>query len=116
MANVTPIDRGELGSLEKVLANTEAMMGFVPNSMTTMAHMPQLTMAFSMLGATVFGADLQTVMAGYADSVPEDPKAAEALSPDLIQLVAFTVSVASGCRYCQAHTSHNSHRFGIAMS
>ncbi len=114
MANVTPIDRAELGALEKVLGNTEAMMGFVPNSMTTMAHMPQLTMAFSMLGATVFGADLGAVMAGYADAVPEDPKAGEALPPNLIQLVAFSVSVASGCRYCQAHTSHNAHRFGVA--
>ena len=114
MANVKPIDRSELGALEKVLGNTEAMMGFVPNSMTTMAHMPQLTMAFSILGATVFGADLKAVMAGYADNVPEDPHAGEALPPDLIQLVAFSVSVAAGCRYCQAHTSHNAHKFGIA--
>ena len=114
MANVTPLKREDLPALQQVLNASEAMMGFVPNSMLTMSHMPQLTMAFSLLAGTVFGADLKATMAAYQDIVPEDPNAAEALSPELVQLIAFTVSVAAGCRYCQAHTGHNAHRFGVA--
>ena len=113
MANVTPLKREELTQLQQVLNSSEAMMGFVPNSMLTMSHMPQLTMAFSFLAGTVFGADLKATMAAYQDIVPEDPNADEALSPDLVQLIAFTVSVAAGCRYCQAHTGHNAHKFGV---
>ena len=114
MANVTPLEREELTHLEQVLNASEAMMGFVPNSMLTMSHMPQLTMAFSLLAGTVFGADLKATMAAYQDKVPDDPRADEALSPDLVQLIAFSVSVAAGCRYCQAHTGHNAHKFGVA--
>ncbi len=114
MSHVQPIDREKLESVEAVLASSEAMMGFVPNSMLTMSHMPQLTMAFSMLAGTVFGADLSALVANYQDKVPRDENAGEALSPDLIQLIAFSVSTAAGCRYCQAHTSHNAHRFGIS--
>ena len=114
MSHVQPIDREKLESVEAVLASSEAMMGFVPNSMLTMSHMPQLTMAFSMLAGTVFGADLSALVANYQDKVPQDDNAGEALSPDLIQLIAFSVSTAAGCRYCQAHTSHNAHRFGIS--
>lgn len=113
MANVAPLKREELTQLESVLKSSEAMMGFVPNSMLTMSHMPQLTMAFSMLAGTVFGADLKATMAAYQDLVPVDENAAEALSPDLVQLIAFSVSVSAGCRYCQAHTGHNAHRFGV---
>ena len=29
-----------------------------------------------------------------------------------MQLIAFAVSLAAGCRYCQAHTSHSAHRAG----
>ena len=114
MAHVEPLNRADLGSLEGVLANSEAMMGFVPNSMLTMAHMPQLTMAFSLLAGTVFGADLKQTMAAMIDSVPEDTQSDEALAPGLIQLIAYSVSLSAGCRYCQAHTSHNAHRFGIS--
>lgn len=114
MANVTPLSREDLPQLESILAGSEAMMGFVPNSMLTMGHMPQLTMAFSLLAGTVFGADLKARLPGMGDEVPDDAQADEALTPGLVQLIAFSGSVASGCRYCQAHTSHNAHKAGIA--
>lgn len=114
MAYVTPLTREALQDLEPVLAASEAMMGFVPNSMLTMAHMPQLSMAFSLLAGTVFGADLKQTMAAYADKVPSDTQAGDNLSPGMVQLIAYSVSTAAGCRYCQAHTSHNAHRFGVS--
>ena len=73
MAHVEPRTRAELAELEPVLAGAEAAMGFVPNSMMTMAHMPQLTMAFSMLAGVVFGADLRPMIENYAKIAPVDP-------------------------------------------
>jgi len=113
MAHVAPVARDALRSLEPVLAGAEAAMGFVPNSMMTMAHMPQLTMAFSMLAGVVFGADLRPQIEAFAQIVPADDKADEALPPALVQLIAFCVSLSAGCRYCQAHTSHSGHRRGL---
>lgn len=69
-------------------------MGFVPNSMRTMAHRPALLKAFAGFAGTVMG----------AGTVPADLK----------QLVAFTVSQAAGCRYCQAHTHHGAAHRGVA--
>ena len=47
-------------------------MGFLPNSMLTMAHMPQLPMAFLMLTGVVFGGDLKGIMSAFADQVPNE--------------------------------------------
>lgn len=116
MAHVEPLPREALGALEPVLAGAEAAMGFVPNSMLTMAHMPQLTMAFSMLAGVVFGADLKPQMQNFAQIVPTDSLAHEALPPTMVQLIAYCVSVSAGCRYCQAHTSHSGHRQGLDES
>ena len=114
MAHLDPKDPNEIPQLSAVLSNAEATMGFIPNSMLTMAHMPQLGMAFSMLAGVVFGADLKSLMSGYADAVPDSGDAADNLPASLVQLIAFSVSTAAGCRYCQAHTSNNLVRFGGA--
>ena len=113
MAHVKPRARAELAALDPVLAGVEASMGFVPNSMVTMAHMPQLTMAFSMLAGVVFGGDLQPMIDSFQKIVPTDTKADEQLAPELVQLIAYAVSLSAGCRYCQAHTSHSGHRLGL---
>lgn len=105
MAHIEPRSREELPELAKVLDMTEAVMGFVPNSALTMAHMPQLTMAYSMLAGVVFGADLRVLMEHYADTVPALEDASENLTPEQVQLIAFATSLSAGCRYCQAHTS-----------
>ena len=36
------------------------------------------------------------------------------LDPELLQLIAYCVSLSSGCLYCQAHTSHSAHRIESA--
>ena len=112
MARIAPRQRQDVPALAGVFAGAEAGMGFVPNSMLTMAHMPQLPMAFLLLASTVFGNDLKGLMAAFKDSVPEDPLIDEKLPPVLVQLIAFAVSISGGCRYCQAHTSHSAHRLG----
>ena len=93
MTHITPRNRADLPELEPIFAGVEASMGFVPTSMLTMAHWPQLLQSFGALGGTILGP-------GEVD-------------PGLKQLVAFVVSNAAGCRYCQAHTSHTAERRGV---
>jgi AhpD family alkylhydroperoxidase len=112
MAHVQPMDRAEIPELEAFFASAEAGMGFVPNSMLTMAHMRQLPAAFSVFAGTVFGADAKALVGALASAVPEQNAPEESLPRELIQLIAFSVSVSAGCRYCQAHTSHSGHRLG----
>ncbi len=93
MTLIKPKNREDLPQLEPLFQMVEASMGFVPNSMFTMAHWPELLQAFGQLGGTVLGP-------GEVDA-------------GLKQLVAFVTSNASGCRYCQAHTSHSAEKRGV---
>ena len=90
MTHIAPKTREELSELEPMFQMVEASMGFLPTSMLTMAHWPELTQAFGGLGATIL--------------------AGGELEPGLKQLIAFAVSNAAGCRYCQAHTAHSAQR------
>jgi AhpD family alkylhydroperoxidase len=112
MSHVKPRATTDVPALASIFSNAEATMGFVPNSMLTMAHMPQLPVAFMMLVNVVFGGDLEVVMEQMRAQVPELDDADAGLEPGLVQLIAFACSVSAGCRYCQAHTSHNAHRMG----
>ena len=69
------------------------MGGFVPNSLFTMGHRPEILQAFLMLAGTINGP-------GTVD-------------PGLKQLVAYVASNAAGCRYCQAHTSAHAAHAGV---
>ncbi|MFT7650666.1 MAG: hypothetical protein ACI8Y4_005440 [Candidatus Poriferisodalaceae bacterium] len=46
MAHVDPLDRSDLPEFEEGFQLTESFMGFVPNSMVTMARVPGLMPAF----------------------------------------------------------------------
>lgn len=93
MTLVSEKPRQELPELEPILAMVEQSMGFVPNSMLTMAHWPELLGTFGGFAGTVLGQG--------------------ELNASLKQMVAFVVSNAAGCRYCQAHTSHSAQRAGV---
>lgn len=110
MAHLPPLQSPELDELNPVLAMAEATMGFVPNSTKTMAHMRQLPAAFSVLFGTVMGGDTKTLLETMLKVVPEQNAPEENLPADLLQLVAYCVSLSAGCRYCQAHTGHNTQR------
>ena len=94
MAHIDPLDRSDLPQHEEQFARLEEVMGFVPNSMKTMARVPGLVESLGALAGTV-------VMTGL---IPRD----------LVQMVAMMVSTGSGCRYCQAHTSHSAARLGVS--
>jgi len=87
MARISPRPADELGHLSERFELMGAVMGFVPNSLPTMARIDGLAEAFSDLAAVVVG----------------NPRVPMALT----QMVAHVASNTSGCRYCQAHTAHS---------
>lgn len=94
MPRVTPLLRSELAEFEGFFAIVEQVMGFVPNSMLTMGRRPEILRGFTALSGSVLGPGL--------------------IAPELKQLIAFVSSNASGCRYCQAHTSSSASRAGAS--
>jgi AhpD family alkylhydroperoxidase len=91
MARVAPVHREEVPELESAFAQVAGRMGFVPNSMLTMARRPEIM--------RTFGALAQVARTGTVD-------------PQLKERVALVASTAAGCRYCQAHTASNAARVG----
>lgn len=70
-------------------------LGVVPASVRTMAHRPELADAFVTLSKAVMTCNGN-------------------LTPEQKRLIGYTVSFASGCMYCQAHTILASQRFGAS--
>lgn len=95
MTLVVQKTREELPEMEPIFQMVEANMGFVPNSMLTMAHWPELLQTFAAFAGTI--------------------NASGEVEPGLKQLIAFIVSNAAGCRYCQAHTSHVATHRGVSV-
>ena len=84
--------REDFSEFEELFQRVESFMGYVPNAHLTMAEKPELLLAFSNLAMTIFqseGIDMETK-----------------------QLIALASSLSSGCKYCQAHTSHGAERAG----
>ncbi len=94
MGLINAKQREAIAPLDSIFGMLEASMGFVPNSMLTMAHWPELVTAFAGLGATV-------LQSGE-------------LEPELKQMIALVASRAHGCQYCQAHTAHSAHARGVS--
>ncbi len=94
MPHVAPLRREDLSKYEPFFQVAEQMMGgFVPNSLFTLGHRPEILEAFLVLAGTINGS-------GVVDA-------------GLKQLVAYVASNASGCRYCQAHTSAHAAHSGV---
>ncbi|MCH2170763.1 carboxymuconolactone decarboxylase family protein [Myxococcota bacterium] len=93
MSGVAPLDRDQLPELEPLFENLQNTLGFIPNSLLIMAHLPSVMQAFG----------------GLANAV----QMGGTLPRGLKQLVAFVSSQSSGCIYCQAHTSHGAQHAGI---
>ena len=86
--------RDSFPELESLFQTIELLMGFLPNSLLTMSKKPELMKSFQSLARVVFSS--------------------EYIKPDLIQLIALASSLSSGCKYCQAHTSHGASKAGVS--
>lgn len=94
MARLDPLKADELGEISGLLDIVSSIMGFVPNSMLTMAHRPEMLQAFATLAGTI--------------NAPGE------IDAPLKRMISEISSKAAGCQYCVAHTSHQAHRSGIA--
>ena len=86
-------DRQQFNQFGTLFENVEAFMGYLPNAHILMAERPDLLTAFSSLASTIF----------QAEGIDIQDK----------QLIALSSSLSSGCKYCQAHTSHGAERAGV---
>ena len=86
--------RESFKDLEDNFKMIESFMGYLPNSHLSMAKNPNLNHGFSALASTIFGS--------------------KHLGIDLVNLIALASSLASGCKYCQAHTSHGASKAGVS--
>jgi uncharacterized peroxidase-related enzyme len=89
MARIAPLPRERVPELEDAFGPVEQRMGFLPNSLLTMARRPEILRAVASLA--------QAARTGT-------------VSRELKELVALVASTAAGCRYCQAHTASNAMR------
>ena len=85
MARLQPLARDAMPELDDDFAFFERTLGFVPNSLLTMARRPALARGLIALSRGVY-----------------DPKGEVDLG--LKRLLGHTASMAAGCLYCRAHT------------
>lgn len=86
MTRIPPRDPTEALGGPEAAAFAQRMMGYIPNSVLTMAHWPELLDAFRGLVSVIYGESR--------------------LDNGFKRLIGHASSLAAGCRYCQAHTGH----------
>ena len=84
---IAPASRDTMREFDTVFAITEAVMGFVPNSMLTMARDPDLLAAFAELSTIIL------IRPGRLDL-------------SLKALIMYMASRSAGCQYCVAHSAN----------
>ena len=113
-----PISDQEAQSFSFMFDIVKKQMGFIPNSMKTMARVPAILGSFGALAASIIGnPENVSPLKGIQLSLKnmgwqaKHQRNKDRVPLYLKNLVAHVSSNASGCRYCQAHTigeaSHN---------
>jgi alkylhydroperoxidase family enzyme len=95
MARLDPLPRDAVPDLDEDFAFFERTLGFVPNSLLTMARRPALARGLIALSRGVY-----------------DPRGEVDLG--LKRLLGHAASMAAGCLYCRAHTGTSSMRHGVS--
>ncbi len=112
-AGLTPLSDAESRECELIFRLTREHLGFVPNSMRTMARNPAVLSSFTLLVGNILGqpADARVpIWTGFRLIVKNvvwtirNLRSKNRLPLALKNLVAHVASGAAGCRYCQAHT------------
>lgn len=93
MTRIAPKDPADALGGPEAAAFAEKMMGYIPNSVLTMAHWPELLTAFRGFVGVIYGES--------------------ALDNGFKRLIGHAASLSAGCRYCQAHTGHGAIEQGI---
>lgn len=94
MTRIKPLTLDELpDETQASLKFSENLMGYVPNSVMTMAHWPELLAAFRGLVSVIYGPS--------------------AIDNGLKRMIGAVVSAAAGCQYCMAHTTLGARDVGV---
>lgn len=94
MTRIRPLSLTELpDETQAALKFSENLMGYVPNSVMTMAHWPELLAAFRGLVSVIYGES--------------------AIDNGLKRMIGAVVSAAAGCRYCMAHSTLGARDVGV---
>jgi uncharacterized peroxidase-related enzyme len=93
MAHMEPLRREDHPELEPLFRHYDETLGFVPNSLYTMARRPEILGAFSELITQIWN----------TGTLPKELK----------PLIGIIASVAAGCRYCQAHEAVDAKERGV---
>lgn len=93
MARISPAKADVTPEIEQLMEGMVVNMGFPANSFLTMAHWPELALAF---------ANLARVVNFTESELPTSTK----------RLIGHVVSRSSGCNYCSAHTGFQATRSG----
>lgn len=96
--------------------------GFLPNSLFIMAHDPDLVLGFGLLSRAVFRGSARTrislvsmVKAALKIGWRSITSRREApITDELRALIFLAVSLAAGCRYCQAHSATQAFDRGLS--
>ena len=97
MARLEPLKPEEAADeLQEVFPIWMERMGYIPNTLMTMARKPKMVMA----------------LAKMSEAVHNDCS----LAPSLRGLIGLASSAAAGCMFCTAHTAANSERYGTESS
>ncbi len=123
--HLQPLSDAEAAECELVFRMVRQHMGFVPNSMRTMARQPAILSSFTLLAGNVLGhasdqrpsiwLGLRLVVKNVVWTLRQ-MRSKERLPLALKNLVAHVTSNAAGCRYCQAHTIGEASMQGVALS
>ncbi|MDP7667590.1 MAG: peroxidase-related enzyme [Rhodospirillales bacterium] len=94
MSRITPRRREDLPEFDDLWKRFEENTGYVPNSLLTLAHRPDILRAMSEFSKAV--------------NAPGE------VAPELKRLMAHVLSRTAGCQYCAAHTAHAAREWGMA--
>ena len=95
MLLVAPLEKGSSPEVQELAAFFDETLGFTPNSVLTMQRRPKIAEAFINLN--------KAVMANEGKVTSEQKR-----------FIGMLASLASGCRYCQAHTALAAKRYGAS--
>jgi uncharacterized peroxidase-related enzyme len=91
---LAPLPPETTPDLKEQFETARKRMGFVPNSMLIMQRDPNLTRAFTQMGAAIWNPG------GKVDV-------------KLKRLISHVASRSAGCRYCMAHTAEGAAKLGV---
>jgi len=121
METIATAGKRELKAVNFLLRSVKNNMGFVPNSLKTMAHEPAILANFCLLTGILIGnpEKVNPLMALWLNIKNMYwslcfIKRKDRLPLYLRNLVSHVTSNAAGCRYCQAHTIYEAAKHGTS--